>query len=188
MGVLWECLEQNGRKAGVYTDRDSMFAVPPRPSESKDQPREADRLTQLGRALRELGIGSALAFSPQARGRIERSFGAGQDRLVKLLRMAKVSSLGAANEFLEKEYWPEWNERFARPVESFPNQHLPLTPQLERAAILCHVEQRVIRNDCTFSFAGHRYQIAREDAQAGMLEASRLQEGAKESGTCALIE
>ena len=58
----------------VYTDRDSMFTVPPRPRESKEQRREADRLTQLGRALRELGIGSILALSPQAKGRVERSF------------------------------------------------------------------------------------------------------------------
>src|SRR6202051_3732910 len=68
MGVLWEYLEKNGRMVDVYTDRDSMFAVPPRAGESKEQQRQADRLTQLGRALRELGIGSVLAFSPQAKG------------------------------------------------------------------------------------------------------------------------
>jgi hypothetical protein len=67
MGVLWEYLEKNGRMVDVYTDRDSMFAVPPRPGESKDGQRQADRLTQLGRALRELGIGSILAYSPQAK-------------------------------------------------------------------------------------------------------------------------
>jgi hypothetical protein len=70
--------------------------------------------------------------------------------------------------FLEKEYWPEWNARFARPVADYPNQHRPLTGHLELAAILCHVEQRVIGNDYTFSFAGRRYQIARQEAQAGM--------------------
>jgi transposase len=86
MAVLWEYLEKNGRMVDIYTDRDSMFAVPPRPGESKDQQREADRLTQLGRALRELGIGSILAYSPQAKGRIERSFLTAQDRLVKDLR------------------------------------------------------------------------------------------------------
>jgi transposase len=168
MGVLWEYLEKNGRMVDVYTDRDSMFAVPPRAGESKDQQREADRLTQLGRALRELGIGSILAYSPQAKGRIERSFLTAQDRLVKYLRLAKVSTLEAANVFLEKEYWPEWNAHFARPVGDFPNQHRALTPQLDLGAILCHVEERVIGNDYTFSFAGRRHQIARQDAQAGM--------------------
>src|SRR3954454_25125853 len=82
MGVLREYLEKNGRMVDVYTDRDSMFTVPPRPGESKEQQREADRLTQLGRALRELGIGSILALSPQAKGRVERSFLTAQDRLV----------------------------------------------------------------------------------------------------------
>src|SRR5260370_12447191 len=73
MGVLWEYLEKNGRMVDVYTDRDSMFAVPPRVGERKDQQREADRLTQLGRALRELGIASILARSPQPKRRIDRS-------------------------------------------------------------------------------------------------------------------
>jgi len=60
MGVLWEYLEKNGRMVDVYTDRDSMFSVSPRPGESKDQQGKVDRLTQLGRALRELGIGPIL--------------------------------------------------------------------------------------------------------------------------------
>jgi transposase len=168
MAVLWEYLEKNGRMVEVYTDRDSMFAVPPRAGESQQQRRAADRLTQLGRALRELGIGSILAYSPQAKGRIERSFLTAQDRLVKHLRLAKVSTLEQANAFLEEEYWPEWNAQFARPVQEFPNHHRPLTPQLDLAAILSHVEERVIANDYTFSFAGRHYQIAREDVQAGM--------------------
>ena len=168
MAVLWEYLEKNGRMVDVYTDRDSMFTVPPRSGESPEQQRQADRLTQLGRALRELGIGSILAYSPQAKGRIERSFLTAQDRLIKHLRLAKVSTMEAANAFLEKEYWPEWNADFARPVSDFSNQHRPLTAQLDLAAILCHVEERVIGNDYTFSFAGHRYQIERAAVQAGM--------------------
>lgn len=168
MGVLWEYLEKNGRMVDVYTDRDSMFTVPPRPGESQEQQREADRLTQLGRALRELGIGSILAYSPEAKGRIERSFLTAQDRLVKQLRLAKVSTLEGANAFLEKEYWPEWNAHFARPVADFANQHRTLTPQLDLAAILCHVEERVIGNDYTFCFAGRRYQIVHAETQAGM--------------------
>jgi transposase len=168
MGVLWEYVEKNGRMVDVYTDRDSMFAVPPRPGESKEQQREADRLTQLGRALRELGIGAIVAYSPQAKGRIERSFLTAQDRLVKQLRLAKVTTLAGANAFLENEYWPEWNAHFARPVGDYANHHRALTPQLELAAILSHVEERVIGNDYTFSFAGRRYQIVRSVVQAGM--------------------
>jgi hypothetical protein len=168
MAVLWEYLEKNGRMVDVYTDRDSMFAVAPRAGESEAERTAADRLTQMGRGLRELGIGWIAAYSPQAKGRIERSFRTAQDRLVKDLRLAKVSTMEAANAFLETEYWPEWNARFARPVADYPNQHRALTEALELAAILCHVEQRVIANDYTFSFAGRRYQIARDHAQAGM--------------------
>jgi transposase len=168
MAVLWEYLERNGRMQEVYTDRDSMFTAAPRKGESEQERVAADRLTQIGRGLRELGIGWIAAYSPQAKGRIERSFSTDQDRLVKQLRLAQVSTLEGANEFLEKEYWPEWNARFARPVADFPNQHRALTEPLELATILFHVAQRVIANDYTFSFAGRRYQIAREDAQAGM--------------------
>jgi hypothetical protein len=168
MAVLWEYLEKNGRMVDVYTDRDSMFTVAPRAGESEAERTAADRLTQIGRGLRELGIGWIAAYSPQAKGRIERSFLTAQDRLVKDLRLAKVSTLEAANTFLETEYWPEWNERFAHPIADFPNQHRALTPALELAAILSHVEPRVIGNDYTFSFAGRRYQIARDHAQAGM--------------------
>jgi hypothetical protein len=161
MGVLWEYLDKHGRMVEVYTDRDSMFAVPPRDGEGEGERVQADRLTQMGRALRELGIGWIPAYSPQAKGRVERSFFTDQDRLVKLLRLEKISTRQAANEFLEKHYWPEWNARFARPVTDFSNQHRDLG-QLELAAILCHAEQRVIGNDYTFSFAGRRYQIARD--------------------------
>ena len=168
MAVLWEYLNKNGRMVDVYTDRDSMFTVPLRADQSEEQRRSEDRLTQLGRALRQLGIGSILALSPQAKGRVERSFRTAQDRLVKQLRLAKITTLESANAFLENEYWPEWNENFARPVADFPNQHRELTPLLDLAAILSHVEERVIANDYTFSFSSRHFQIARDQVQAGM--------------------
>lgn len=167
MAVLWEYLEKNGRMVDVYTDRHSMFTTPSA-RRSAAQRVEQDSLTQIGRGLRELGIGWIAAQSPQAKGRIERSFLTAQDRLVKQLRLARIRTLEAANRFLENEYWPEWNARFARPVEEFPNLHRPLNEHLELAAILCHVEERVIGNDYSFSFGGHRYQILRPAVQAGM--------------------
>ena len=80
----------------------------------------------------------------------------------------RCCTLEAANAFLEQEYWPEWNQRFARPLADFPNQHRALTPQLDLAATLCPVEERVIANDYTFSFASRHFQIARDDVQASM--------------------
>ena len=167
MAVLWEYLEKNGRMVDVYTDRHSMFTTPSA-RRSAAQSVGQDSLTQIGRGLRELGIGWIAARSPQAKGRVERSFQTAQDRLVKQLRLARVTSLEDANRFLENEYWPEWNARFARPVEEFPNHHRPLNEHLDLAAILCHVDERVIGNDYTFSFAGRRYQILRATVEAGM--------------------
>ncbi len=117
MGVLWQYIERQGRMVDVYTDRAAMFMVRPRAKESAQQRQESDRVTQIGRGLRELGIGWIPAYSPQAKGRVERSFGTDQDRLVKHLRLARVVTLRDANKYLEQEYWPEWNKRFARPAE-----------------------------------------------------------------------
>jgi hypothetical protein len=114
-----------------------------RKGESEQERQAADRLTQLGRSLRELGIGSIVANSPQAKGRV-RSLLTAQDRPVKQLRLAKVCTLEAANAFLENEYWPEWNECFARPVKDYPDQHRALSEAQDLAAILCHAEDRVI--------------------------------------------
>jgi len=168
MGVLWEYVDRAGRMVDVYTDRDSMFTVARRAKESEAERRAADRVTQIGRALREIGIGWIAANSPQAKGRVERSFQTDQDRLIKELRLAKVKTMKEANEFLEKEYWPEWNERFARPLAGVTDLHRPLTEQIDLAASLSHVEQRVIDNDYTIRFAGRKYRIARADVQAGM--------------------
>jgi transposase len=168
MGVLWQYTEGNGRMVDLYTDRAGIFMVAPRAKESAQQRQEADRLTQFGRGLRELGIGWIAAYSPQAKGRVERSFGTDQDRLVKHLRLAQVKTLQDANKFLEAEYWPEWNELFARPLEGVVDMHRALTPQTDLASALSHVEQRVVSNDYTFSFAGRRYQIGRTDVKPGM--------------------
>jgi transposase len=168
MGVLWEYIEKYGRMVDTYTDRDSMFTVARRTKETEPQRRQEDRLTQIGRALRELGIGWIAAYSPQAKGRVERSFETDQDRLIKCLRLAKVTTMKGANEFLEKEYWPEWNERFARPLTGMVDLHRPLTAHLDLAAALSHVEHHVIDNGFTFRFAGRHYRIRREDVKTGM--------------------
>lgn len=168
MGVLWEYVTRFGRAVDYYTDRDSMFTVAPRPGESQEQKRMADRVTQIGRALRELGIGWIAAYSPQAKGRVERSFLTDQDRLIKLLRLARVKTMQAANDFLEKEYWPEWNAKFTQPARGPEDMHRPLGEGVELGSALSHVEHRIITNNYTFPYYSKHYQIVREDVQAGM--------------------
>ena len=93
--VLWGYLERWGRPVEFYTDKSSLFTVNRPAVEAEDEAAE-EALTQIGRALRELGIGWIAAHSPQAKGRIERFFGTAQDRLVKGLRVAGAQQPGGS--------------------------------------------------------------------------------------------
>jgi transposase len=156
-----------GRPVEFYTDKGSLFCVNRPPRYGADEIGE-ERRTQIGRALGELGIGWIAAHSPQAKGRIERFFGTAQDRLVKGLRIAGVSRLEAANRYLEEEYLPLWNRRFTTEPAKAANAHRPLLPEHDLAAILSHVEERVVTNDYTLRYDGQFYQIARADIRPGL--------------------
>jgi hypothetical protein len=104
--LLARCLQRWGRPVEFYTDKDSVFTGNRPPREAKDEA-WPEVLTQIGRALRELGIGGLPAHSPQAKGRVERFFGTAQDRLVKGPRKAGVRTLEEANRYLELEYLPQ---------------------------------------------------------------------------------
>jgi biotin operon repressor len=166
LGVLWRYLEQNGRPLEFYTDKAGMFEVAPKQRTNCDY--EPRPLTQITRALVELGIGRSSAHSPQAKGRVERCFATAQDRLVKGLRLRHANTLEHANEYLEKEFLPQWNERFAVTPSRGVDAHRPLRQEHDLAAILSHVEQRTISNDYTIQFRGQRYQIARSSVRVGM--------------------
>src|SRR5215472_8687126 len=167
LGVLWGYLERWGRPVEFYTDKDSMFTVNRPPSVAEDEA-VAEELTQIGRALRELGIGWIAAHSPQAKGRVERFFGTAQDRLVKGMRQAGVYSLEQANAYLEGSYVPLWNRRFTVVPANATDAHRRLGAGHDLAAILSQVEERVVTNDYTIRYQGKIYQIGREQIRAGM--------------------
>lgn len=169
--LLETYLERWGRPVEFYTDKDSMFTVnrPVRPAEDEAWEEE---LTQIGRALRELGIGWIAAHSPQAKGRIERFFGTAQDRLVKGMRKAGVRTWEEANAYLEQEYLPLWNRRFTPEPTSAREAHRPLGREHDLAAILSHVESRVVANDYTIRYDNKLYQIARADIRPGLRRAT----------------
>ena len=105
---LREVIERKGVFCALYSDRGSHFWLTPKVGGKVDP----HRLTQVGRALREVGIRMIPAYSPQARGRSERSFGTWQGRLPQELRLHKIGSLAAANVFLREHYIAEFNRHF----------------------------------------------------------------------------
>ncbi len=103
-----EVIERKGLFCSLYSDRGSHFFYTPKAGEPVDK----NRPTQLGRALKELGIQMIAAYSPQARGRSERSFGTWQGRLPQELRLASMKTLEEANRFLIEHYIAEFNRKF----------------------------------------------------------------------------
>jgi hypothetical protein len=112
MAALREVIETKGMFCSLYSDRGSHFFLTPKAGEAMDK----TRLTQVGRAMRELSIEMIPAYSPQARGRSERNFGTWQNRLPQELRLAGVSTLEEANKFLRERYIAEFNSMFAKPA------------------------------------------------------------------------
>src|SRR4051794_22473514 len=112
MAALREVIESKGLFCSLYSDRAGHFFVTPKRGERVD----AGRPTQVGRALQELGIRMIPAYSPQARGRMERSYGTWQGRLPQELRLRAIHDLERANEFLRCEYMAEFNRKFAVPA------------------------------------------------------------------------
>jgi hypothetical protein len=112
MVALREVIETQGVFCSLYSDRGSHFFLTPKAGEAVDK----TRVTQVGRAMREVGVEMIPAYSPQARGRSERNFGTWQNRLPQELRLAGIRTLGEANRFLRERYIDEFNRMFARPA------------------------------------------------------------------------
>jgi transposase len=169
--MLWSYVAKNGRPTSFYTDKASHFQNTPKTSRHLSRvERDPQQLppTQIGRALRELGIGWLAAHSPQAKGRVERSFGTAQDRLVKGMRVSGVRTLEEANRYLEQEFLPWWNQHLTVAPANPTDAHRPLGKEHDLAASLSHVETRQVANDYTIRFAGKIYQIARGDVSNGL--------------------
>jgi transposase len=175
MRLLWSYLEKYGRPLTFYTDKASLFHTTEK--RKRDEPGvEKDGVemppTQIGRALRELGITWIAAHSPQAKGRVERNFGTAQDRLVKGLRVAGVKTIEQANQYLLEHYLVWWERELTREPDHPDDAHRPLARSHHLAESLSHVEMREVRNDYTLRFDNQLYQIERESIVAGLRGAS----------------
>lgn len=165
MGLLREYLESHGRPLAFYTDTASLFQSTPK-SRSKHlalAERPPLEPTQIGRALAELGIAWIPAHSPQAKGRVERSFHTAQDRLVKGLRLAGARTLEQANDYLQNKFLPWWNRTLAVKPRNASDAHRKLTAGHDLEAILCHVETRQVATGHVVAYRGRTYRIDRRD-------------------------
>jgi transposase len=151
--LLLRWMQAHGRPLALYTDRHSIF-------EPQDKGRAVvDAETQFGRALRELDIELIRAHSPQAKGRVERSFGTAQDRVVKEMRLAKVKTILQANALLDNELLAKHNRMFSIPPQDASDAHRALGTAFNVAAILSLQEERTVANDYTVRFENRHYQL-----------------------------
>ncbi len=156
MAALREVVEQRGIFCALYSDRASHFWLTPKSGERVDR----QRMTQVGRALRELGIEMIPAYSPQARGRSERNFGTWQRRLPQELRVRGITRKEEANRFLRESYIGEMSRKFGVAAAQAESAFVPVSGKdLERIFSLQH--ERVVNGDNTVSFAKRVLQIAR---------------------------
>lgn len=143
-----------GKPLAIYLDRDSIY--------KKNQKSMLDKesLTQFERAMEELRVKMIHAYSPQAKGRVERLFGTLQDRLIKEMRLRNINSIEEANQFLEDFFIDDFNRRFAVEPRSRANLHRKIDRRKEDLdRILSKQEQRYIANDFTIQFEKKLFQL-----------------------------
>ena len=154
MAGLREVIETKGLFCALYSDRGSHFFVTMKEGEKVDK----DRLTQVGRAMKELGVHMIAAYSPQARGRSERSFGTWQGRLPQELRLAGISTAEGANGFLRQRYIGEFNSKFSLPAAE-KGTAFRRTGRSDLNWIFTVQTERVVDNDNTVAIKGRSWQI-----------------------------
>jgi len=154
-------LARSGRPVAFYVDKDSIYTIN-RQATIEEQLRDSQPLTQFTRAMAELDIQVLPAHSPQAKGRVERSFGTHQDRLVKELRLAGISTLEPANRFLEHVYLPAHNAAFAVAPADPIDAHRPLLQRHRLLEILSWRSDRTLLNDFTLRYDHRWFQLLRE--------------------------
>jgi Helix-turn-helix domain len=154
-----------GLPGALYTDRAHWAAHTPVAGGAVDR----TKLTQLGRALAQLGIEHILGYSPQARGRSERMNGTLQGRLVNELRVARITTVAAANRYLRERFLPDFNAEFSHaPTEPAP-AFVPLGG-VDLEQILCHQDERVVARDNTVVLDGIVMQLAKQPGRRSCAE------------------
>lgn len=151
----------HGVPRSIYVDRFSTYKMTQQVAVENHE-----FLTQFQRTTATLQIELITAYSPQAKGRVERLFGTLQDRLVKELRLAEITTVDAANRFLMETFVPAFNAQFAVSAAEHGDLHRPLTAsqRTELDAIFARQETRVVHNDFTVAFKKKWYQLTKEQS------------------------
>ena len=154
MAALRSVVESKGWFSSIYSDRASHFFRTPKAG----QPVDTREVTEVGRAMKDLGIRMIPAYSPQARGRSERNFGTWQGRLPQELRLKNIRTPEQANAFLRDQYIAEFNRKFTVPAAEKGTAFVPIYRQdLDR--VFAIQQERLVNNDNTIEFATHVWQI-----------------------------
>ena len=156
MAGLREVVETEGLFCSLYSDRGSHFFVTRKAGEKVDQ----HRLTQVGRAMKELGIHMIPAYSPQARGRCERGFATWQNRLPQELRLAGITTAEAANQFLRDRYVGEFNRLFAKPAAE-PATAFRKCGRKDLDQVFSVQTERTVAHDNTVAIRDRHWQLDR---------------------------
>ena len=151
---LAETIGRHGLFGALYTDRGGHYFITPKDARKVDK----TQLTQVGRALAQLGITHIPSYSPQGRGRMERVFGTLQKRLPQELRLARIKTVAAANRFLRERFVPDYNARFAVPAAEPGSAFVPYVGR-PIEDMLCVQEDRVVGADNCVSFNRRSLQI-----------------------------
>jgi transposase len=167
-------VEKYGVPHALYTDWKNVYLREPTP---KERLAGEEPLTQFGRMCRKLGVQIIGASSPQAKGRVERSNGTQQDRLIKKLRLYGIPTMQAANRYLRQHYLPDHNRRFSRKPASAEDYHRKRPGKWELDVTFRLEEQRVISNDWVVQYQGRWLQIERESCYAPAGSKVRVSEG-----------
>jgi transposase len=154
MAAVREVIEQKGLFCSLYSDRGGHFFYTPKAGERVDK----GRLTQFGRALRELNIHMIPAYSPQARGRMERSYSTWQGRLPQELRLAGIKTVEEANRFLGERYIAEFNRKFMV-KSSQPGSAFRKCGRRDLDIVFSIQTERVVSNDNTVAIGDRWWQI-----------------------------
>lgn len=171
MRVLKRIVETKGIPLSFYCDKDANFKTTRSQGVHYQLKGQNYNLTQIARALEELGVEIIYANSCQAKGRVERAWETFQDRLCSELRLHNISTLQAANHYLLEEYIPKHNRKFSHPAKEPGSAYRPVPKGLNLNNVFCIKEERTVACDNTISYNSKFYQILPNDYRISFAKA-----------------